>query len=114
MCRLLRWPLVAALVLGFVPLAVAEGEKAIIEKAVKAHGGAEKLKQIKVVQTKTEGKMDLLGGISFTSESTVQFPDKFKEVSQMEIMGQPITVTTVYDGKKVSINANGKSVPVTD
>ena len=114
MCRLLRWPLVAALLLGFVQLAAAEGEKAIIEKAVKAHGGAEKLKNIKAVQTKTEGKLDLLGGIAVTSESTVQFPDKFKEVSQMEIMGKQVTVTTVYDGKKVYINANGNSVPVSD
>ncbi len=114
MCRLLRWPLVVALVLGLAPWAAAEGEKAVIEKALKAHGGTENLKKVKAVQTKTEGKLDLLGGISLTSESTIQYPDKFKEVAQMEIMGQQVTVTTVYDGKKVYINANGNSVPVSD
>jgi hypothetical protein len=114
MYRFLRLPLVAVLLLGFTQLAAAEGEKAIIEKALKAHGGADKLNKFKAVQTKTTGKLDLLGGINFTSESTVQFPDKFKEVSQLEIMGQQVTATTIYDGKKVYINVNGNAVPVSD
>ncbi len=114
MCRFLRLPLVAVLLLGFTQLAAAEGEKAIIEKAVKAHGGAAKLNKFKAAQTKAEGKLDLLGGITFTSDSTVQYPDKFKEVTQLEVMGKQVTVTTVYDGKKVYINANGTAVPVSD
>lgn len=86
----------------------------IVAKAIKAHGGADKLAKFNAMQTKAEGKLEILSGIPFTSESTVQYPDKFKEVAQMEIMGQQVKVITVYDGKKASITANGKAVPVTD
>src|SRR5437763_974410 len=82
--------------------------KAILDKAVKAHGGAEKLGKIKAQTSKAKGRIEVAGGLDFTQESTVQHPNKFKEVVHLTVNGQQIDVTTVYNGKEGWINANGQ------
>jgi hypothetical protein len=115
MRRLMVGSLAVAFVLGFVPGAFADGEvKAILDKALKAHGGAEKLGKVKCLQTKSKGKLELFGGIEMTQETSVKFTGKFKEVVEMEVNGQKIRVSSVYDGTKASIVANGQEVPVND
>lgn len=115
MTAFLRSSLVIGLLFGLAQQAPAQAElKAVIDKAIKAHGGADKLNKFKAIQTKAKGKLEILNGIDFTQESTMQLPDKLKDVLQMEIMGQNVTVTTVFDGKKVYINANGQAIPITD
>src|SRR5262245_56544854 len=81
--------------------------KAVIEKAITAHGGAEKLGKNRGVQTKSKGTLDLAGtSLSITSES-IAYQGKFKETVHLEVMGQNVTVATGFDGKKGWINANG-------
>jgi hypothetical protein len=107
--------LAIALVLGFVPVTFAQDEaKAIIDKAVKAHGGAEKVNKAKCVQTKSKGRIELLGGIDMTQEMSAKFSGKFKEVVEMDINGQKVKVISLFDGSKASITANGQPVDVTD
>jgi hypothetical protein len=96
--------------------AVAQDDaKAIIEKAIQAQGGAEKLEKYKAVHTKGKGTLQLLGmGIEFTTESYAQRPDHFKSVMEMNFGGMKISMTQMYNGDKFTINQNGMDVPLND
>jgi hypothetical protein len=85
-----------------------DATKAIIDKAIKAHGGAEKIGKEKAAQTKSKGTLSLMGGLNFTEETTVQ-PDRLKSVLQLEAGGNTIQVTTVFDGKKAWASVNGQT-----
>src|SRR5262249_16814694 len=91
-----------ALLLAASPVRAQEDEaRAVLEKAIKAHGGAEKLAQAKAVQTKGKGKMQLMGNdAAFTIDSQVQFPDGFKNAMQMEFNNMNFAITAVFNGKK--------------
>jgi hypothetical protein len=106
--------LVGVLVLAAGARAAADDPKAIIAKAIKAHGGEEAKAKLKAAQTRAKGKIEVLGGIEFTQESAYMLPDKFKETVDTEVMGQKVHVVTVYDGKDIHIQANGNAVPVED
>src|SRR5262249_58252802 len=103
-------------VLGLAPLAPAQDDaNALIEKAIKAHGGAEKLAKMKALKIKTKGVLEIMGAsLPFTQESSIQLPDKIKDAMQLEVMGQQITVTTVFDGTKGWINANGTTMEMNE
>jgi hypothetical protein len=107
--------LAVALVLYFAPPAPAQSEvKSILEKAVKAHGGADKINKVKCVQSKAKGRLELLGGVDFTQELSAKQTGKFKEVAEIDAMGQKIKVITVFDGSKGWISANGNNMEATD
>jgi hypothetical protein len=113
MRHLLQLSLALGVVLAVSFPALAQNEvQAILEKAEKAHGGREKLDKIKALQSKAKGNLEILGGLSFTEETSVQFPDKFKEVIHLEIMGQKITQTVGFDGSKGWISHNGMNIDV--
>lgn len=84
----------------------ADETQAIIDKAIKAHGGVEKLAKDRATQSKSKGTIELAGGISYTQETSLQ-SGKFKDVMQLSVAGTDVTVTTVFDGKKAWVNANG-------
>jgi hypothetical protein len=86
--------------------------KAVIAKAIKAHGGEEAQTKFPAARTKAKGKIELFGGLEFTQESAFMLPDKFKESVNMEVMGQQIQVVSVLKGTELSIVANGQEVPI--
>jgi hypothetical protein len=94
----------AAAILTFgtlCPAAYGQGEaKEIIEKAIKAYGGQERLAKMQASQFKTKGSIDILGGITFDQSASIQYPDKIKETTAMAVMGQNISVTSIFDGTK--------------
>lgn len=95
---------------GFAQRSLAADEpKAIIEKAIKAYGGEDKLSKLKAGQSKSKGKIELFGGLSFTQESSHQVPGKLKEVTSMEVMGNQVTITMVFNGKEGWISAMGQT-----
>src|SRR5947209_17139515 len=97
----------AGVLLGLSAFAARAAEpRAVIDKAIKAFGGEEKLAK-KAGQAKNKGTLEIAGGISFTQEVSFQIPDKFKDVMHMEVNGQKVTITTVYNGKDAWVNANG-------
>jgi len=66
--------------------------KAVIEKAVKAMGGSEKLTKLPAMKNKSKGSMELMGmTIPFEGEITTQGAEQLKMEFQMEIMGQKFT-----------------------
>ncbi len=110
MRKLLIHSLAICFVVALVQRAGAADEpKDIIAKAIKAYGGEEKLTKLVAGKSKVKGKLELFGGISFTSESYSQLPDKFKEVSTLEIMGNQVNITTVYNGKEAWVSAMGQT-----
>jgi hypothetical protein len=89
MRRLLLPTLAAGLVLGLVVRANAQEPRAIIEKAIKAHGGADKLDKHQASRMKSKGTVNLGGAeIDFNLESASQLPDKLRNAISIEIMGQ--------------------------
>jgi hypothetical protein len=101
----MRSLLIPSLVVGLLLLLTggsrAQDEtKAIIEKAIKAHGGAEKLSKEKASQAKSKGTLDVAGmTINFTEETSTQ-TGRLKSVLHLEVGGQNVKVTTVYNGQK--------------
>jgi hypothetical protein len=78
-----------------------DGEsRAIIDKAIKAHGGAKKLEAIKAIQLKGKGKIYQPMEATFTAEISQQLPDKMKLSVDLEINNMNFAFVQVFDGKK--------------
>ena len=92
--------------------ASAQGDAtAIVDKAIQAHGGAEKLNSMKGFKTKVKGSVEVpvAGTIHFTQESMALISGKVKDVMDMDVNNMKINVTTVFDGTKGWIVANGQT-----
>jgi hypothetical protein len=90
------------LCLGWGPGAQAgqDDSRALIDKAIKAHG-ATRLAKVKAIQFKGKGKINVEGmEIAFTADISEQFPDKQKLVVDAEINNMNFTFTQVFNGKK--------------
>lgn len=85
-------------------------EKEIIEKAIKAHGGADNLAKFKAVKMKGKGTIDLLGNeVEFTADIQNLLPDKTHAEIRFDVGGQQLTVTQIFNGKKGWIATNDVS-----
>lgn len=82
---------------------------AVIDKAIKAHGGEEKLTTLRAGRSKNKGTIDLLGGIPFTQSVSYQLPNQFREVFEGEVNNQKLTIITVYNRNKGWISINGQT-----
>jgi hypothetical protein len=101
--------LACGLVLGLSQRAAAADDdlKAVVAKALKAHGGLEKLNKFQAVRTKTKGTLEIMGNQSnFSQESAIQYPNKIKDQMMLDLMGNEIRLVTVYDGKNGWIKVN--------
>src|SRR5262245_45765639 len=86
----------------------ADDPKDIIEKAIKAHGGAENLAKYKASESKGKGSISIMGmEIEFTVESHAQVPNQVRTDLNLDIMGNKLKVSQVYDGKKGWANQAG-------
>jgi hypothetical protein len=110
-----QWLLPLAACLALVPSGLAQAQddaRAILAKAIKAHGGEEKISKYKAGRAKTKGKIVIGGGLDFTEEVAFQLPDKLRDNLELEVNNQKVTIVTVINGKKAGIEANGKKVPL--
>jgi outer membrane lipoprotein-sorting protein len=75
--------------------------RAVLDKAIKARGGEEKLAKEKATTFKAKGKFYGLGeGIDYTSDYAIQPPNKFRMNMEFEAGGMKFGITLVCDGKK--------------
>jgi hypothetical protein len=102
------------LALALVGHAQDDGARAQLDRAIKAHGGAEKIGKLTASRVRSKGKLELLGGIEFNQSIAYQLPDKLREELDMEVMGQKVKTVSVFNGKKAAILVNGKPLPLTD
>src|SRR4051812_16870611 len=110
MRTLFRGLAVALAFAGSVSRAGAQDDvKAILEKAVKAHGGKENLAKISAVSAKSHGTIEMFGGLSFSQESISVLPKQFKETFYLETNGAKATIVTVFNDGKGWTDANGST-----
>jgi hypothetical protein len=117
MLRMLVSLLAVTVLLSLVAVPrAAEGDlKAILVRAIKVHGGEEALTKYQAARAKNKGKISVQGmEIDFTQEVAYMLPDKLKESLEMEIQNQKVNLVTLVNGDKVSIEANGQEVPISD
>lgn len=95
--------LIAAAVL-FIPLsapaAEADDARAIVEKAIKAQGGPEKVAKLRTMRLKAEGKVTLIPDkpFPFVIEDVWRMPDRYKTTSTVTINGKDVTQTQTITG----------------
>ena len=96
--------------------AAEDDPKAIIAKAIKAHGGEEFLTKNKAARGQNKGKISIpgVGDAEFTQELAYMLPDKIKDSLELNVGGQKIVVVTIMSGDKISIDAAGQAVDITD
>jgi hypothetical protein len=91
----------AGLWLGLAIAAPAQDSpRDIINRAVKAHGGEERLVRLRAAESKSKGMLYQGGGVPFASESFVQMPHQLKNVLHLEVNGQNVTATQVLNGDR--------------
>ncbi|MCI0377620.1 MAG: hypothetical protein L0215_08445 [Gemmataceae bacterium] len=75
--------------------------KAVLEKAIKAHGGEKQLAKLRAVRFKAKGTLEANNVTAgFTVENTNRLPDRSKFTMVLEVNDAKIDVAQVYDGKK--------------
>jgi hypothetical protein len=91
--------------------------RSIVERAIAAHGGAERLSRLRADKTVIQGKIVLAakeGLTTFTTEQTLQLPGRFKQVAKVSISpDKTITIAQVIDGDKVMMTIDGQPREVT-
>ncbi len=118
MFRASAFLLAAGLLVGFAPIAKAadDNPKDIIARAIKAHGGEELLGKNKASISRNKGKITIPGAgeVEFTQETMTMLPDKLKDSMELSIGGKTVPIILHVNGKTVSLEADGKPVPVDD
>jgi hypothetical protein len=114
MQRFLCLSLVAGLVLaGAAPVRADEQKdiRALLDKAVKASGGEEKLTKLIAGTTKFKGKMQFMGQeLDIGGEFCLQLPDKLKVDISFEVMNMKIQVIQIFNGDKGWLSLNGTTM----
>jgi hypothetical protein len=90
-----------------------EEARAVIAKAVQAHGGEEKLTRLRAVGTRTLGTMYVNNdSVPFTAETTVQVPGQVKNVLECELQGKKRRIVQVINGDRVMRSVDGQAQPL--
>jgi hypothetical protein len=87
----------------------ADNSRAIVDKAIKALGGADKIEKFQGSKVKTKGNLELKGGIPFTQDLITRLPDQYRESLNMDVSGKNVSIITVFDGKTGWMSVNGET-----
>src|SRR5262249_851605 len=80
------------------------------EKAVRAHGGEDKLAKLRVLRMKTKGTVVVNGNTAlFTAHSCRQLPDRSKVSMQLEIGEVKLLLVQVQNGKMAWSSVEGET-----
>jgi hypothetical protein len=86
-----------------------DAARALIERAVQAHGGAEALGRIHADKVRFKGTMVIQGHtVPFVAETLMQLPSKYKHVIETNNDGDKHTVIQIINGSKVHIILDGR------
>src|SRR6266540_2813029 len=101
------WPFSLSLLFAMLPAPPAvdtppeKDAQAILRRAIKAHGGADKLARTRITRETTRGTVTVSERkTSFTAETLVRMPDQFRSVVTSEVDGAKRQVVQVFDGVK--------------
>jgi hypothetical protein len=88
-----------------------DNARALIERAIKAHGGAEALARIHADKIKFKGTFVAPGhNTPFIVETTVQLPSKKKDVLEVDPKGDKHTIVHIVNGNDVYITLDGRAL----
>lgn len=98
------------LLLAAFPAPAQVTPRAIIERAITAHGGMERLARVRAEKVRLQGKLIMPGKngpltASFAADQAVQFPGQFKYVAQLE-SDRKYTLVQILDGDKAYITVD--------
>jgi hypothetical protein len=110
----MRHLLVAGIALSCVavlPLRALSDEQVmmVIDRAITAHGGAEKLGKFTAEITKAKGLLYVGGGLFFSQEVQLQLPDQYRDSTILSIGGQDLPIIMVLNGDKGWVRANNET-----
>lgn len=89
--------------------------KAVLQKAIAAHGGEKNLNKFGGAISKFKGTIEIMGkSRDITGETTLLKPDKVKNTMTIDIEGMQIPVAIVYNGKKMWRSVNNKTEEIKD
>jgi hypothetical protein len=91
------------------PAPAREEPRAVVERAVAAHGGQDRLARVRADKVKVRGKF-FVGGreTEFTAETTVQLPAQFKNVMHFTADGKEHTLVQVLNGDDGFVTLDGQ------
>jgi outer membrane lipoprotein-sorting protein len=114
MRKILALSAAACLVLTLAGRAAAQTEtRGVIEKAVKAAGGADKLAKLKASRAKFKGTFKVEGfAVAMTGEIAVQLPGQMRVEIQAEAQGQNVTLLSVINGGKAWFSVPGATLEI--
>ncbi len=94
--------------LGGAAQAADDPARALIERAIKAHGGQERLEKLKADRVTLKGTMfvnEQKG--TFTAETTVNMPSQFRNVTLVVLDAKTIKVVQILNGDKALVTLDG-------
>jgi hypothetical protein len=102
--------LVLVLLVGWGhPVPAQDGSRAVIERAIQAHGGMQRLSQLRADRVKIKGSLFLNDkAVSFTGETWVQLPAQLKTVVQISQDNRTHTLIQVLNGEMAWVTLNGQ------
>jgi hypothetical protein len=110
-----RWLIGLAVAVVAVAPATADDAKAIVEKAITAHGGADALNKFKAGSYKMKGQMIVFDmELDFTGDIIYELPNKFRMALDADVSGQKLAIVQVVDGDKTKNTLNGMMIPLKD
>lgn len=117
MRRIMRAVCLIALLAAVSPVRAQEDAKPreIIDKAIKAQGGADKLKKYKATVSKTKGKFYGMGeGIEYTGTTSLQLPDRIRNEVETDAGGMAFKFVQVISGDKGWIKFNDTTMDMNE
>jgi hypothetical protein len=88
--------------------------KAMLVKAIMAHGGADNLNKYTAGTSRATGKITVMGKeVGFTTTVNIQEPDKIRSEVQVEVDGQKYNVLSVVNGDKGWLQFDGQTMELT-
>jgi hypothetical protein len=107
--------LAAASVAALTAPARADDPKAVIEKAIKAHGGADKLDKYKGYKATVKGTI-VAGGmeIEVKGDTVVAYPDKVKVKGTLSVGGMDLSILQIVTPTKAKFTINGMNMDLPD
>src|SRR5262249_55223757 len=101
MRRFIGAVMMTVIAFGLGNSARADDAKAVLDKAIKALGGEEKLNSLKAATWKTKGKITFNGSDNpFSTQTTIQGLDHFRQEFEGDFGGNQIKGATVVNGDK--------------
>ncbi len=100
------------LLLASAPVSGQDTPRSIVERAIAAHGGAERLSRLRAEKVNIQGKIFIPikdGLVPFSADSTLQLPGRFKHVARVtESVDKAHTLVQIVDGDKVLVTVDGQ------